>query len=234
MKLTSDTAPIKTHQTTLMVAALVSLLLWIVPFFGFILLPLQYLNTHLHEFSHALMGILTGGDVANIHVFGNGSGVTLIGGGSPYLVDSAGYVGATIIGALMIWFSRSERGAAITLRVIACLLLFSFVFWVRGDVVGFVAGLFWLGLLAVLPSVLKGRQLVFVGQLLGMQQCVASMQALYVLLRISVYPGIPNDAANMSTATGVPAIVWALTWGAIGLGTLYVTLRAAWISRPQG
>src|SRR5690348_9171182 len=103
--------PLRPHQNTLVIAAVVSLLLWIMPVFGYILLPLQYLNTHLHEFSHALVAIATGGSVDTIKVFSDGSGVTYA-SGVDILVNSAGYIGATIIGGLMIVFSRTERGAA--------------------------------------------------------------------------------------------------------------------------
>jgi hypothetical protein len=219
------------HQVTLLVAALISLVLWVVPYFGFALLPLVYLNTHLHEFSHALVAALSGGDVGTIHVFANGSGVTMA-SGSPILVNAAGYLGATIIGGLMILGSRTERGAAITLRTIAVVLLFSLVFWVRGDLVGVVSGFAWMILLFALPSMTKGRNLVFVAQLLGMQQCLASVQALYVLFRISAYGEPRSDAGNMAQYTGIPAIFWAMLWGAIGLGVLYATLRSAWKVRP--
>ena len=54
---------IKPHQTTLIVAALATLVGFLLPVVQKILLPLQYLNTHLHEFSHAMVAILTGAEV---------------------------------------------------------------------------------------------------------------------------------------------------------------------------
>ncbi len=228
----TPTGRLKPHQASILIAAGVSLLLWAIPVFGFVLLPLQYLNTHLHEFSHAFVGIVTGAEVGPIRVFANGSGVTLVAGGSPVLVSSAGYIGATIIGALVILFGRTERGAEITLRSVAVVLVLSFAFWVRGDLIGVVSGIFWIGALLWLPSVLKGKNLVLLAQFIGMQQCLASIQALYILLKISVYPDVASDAGNMAKITGVPAMVWAVLWGMIGLGTLYVTLRAAWGQRP--
>lgn len=225
----SSSTNLKPHQTTLVIAALISLLLWVVPIFGFILLPLQYLNTHLHEFSHAFMAIITGGEVDNIHVYAAGNGVTLA-SGSPFLVSSAGYVGAVILGALAIWFGRTEKGASVILRVLAVILVFSFVFWVRGDFVGVVSGLCWIAVLLALPALLKGSQLVFAAQFVGMQQCLAAVQALYVLLHISTYGG-QSDAQNMAEYTRVPALFWALLWSGIGLVTFYVTLRASWSNR---
>lgn len=217
---------LKPHQATLLLSAIASLILWVVPIFGFILLPLQYLNTHLHEFSHAFIAMITGGPVEYIHVFSNGSGITLA-GGSPWLVSSAGYLGATVIGALMIRFGGTERGASIVLRVIGAVLAFSMIFWVRGDVVGVVSGLLWIAFLFALPHMLKARSLVFVVQLLGMQQCLASVQALYILFNISAYGG-QSDAQNMAGFTGIPALVWATLWGVVGVAAVLLTLRSAW------
>lgn len=220
------------HQATLLVAAIASLLLWVLPGFGFILLPLQYLNTHLHEFSHALVATITGGHASSITVRSDGSGVTSISGGSMVLTSSAGYLGATIIGGLMILSSRSDRGAKTTLRLMACLLLLSFVLWIRGDWVGVFSGVLWIVGLLALPSITSGRNLVFASQFIGMQQCLASVQALYVLLKISAYSNMQSDAENMAGYSGVPALFWALLWGGIGLAALFVTLRLAWRSHP--
>jgi hypothetical protein len=217
---------LKPHQSSLILAGLASLILWVVPVFGFILLPLQYLNTHLHEFSHALIAALTGGPVDHIQVFANGSGVTLA-GGSPILVSSAGYIGATILGGLMIRFGGTERGAAIVLRATGAILAFSLLFWVRGDLVGVLSGILWTLALFAAPHFMQGRPLVFTAQLVGMQQCLASVQALYILYNISAYGG-QSDAANMASYTGVPAIFWALLWGVIGLGAVLMTLRSSW------
>jgi hypothetical protein len=227
---TSPSGSLKPHQTSLIWAAVVSLVLWAVPVLQFLLLPLQYLNTHLHEFCHAFVAQISGGSVGTIQVYADGSGVTMA-AGPPVLVNSAGYLGATIIGGLVIWFSRSERGAAITMRALAVVLLFSFVFWVRGDLVGVLTGLFWIAALLGLPSVMSGRNLVFGAQLIGMQQCLASIQSLYVLLKISSFGERRSDAGNMAEYTGIPAIFWALLWGVVGLGVLYVTLRASWTTR---
>lgn len=220
---------LRPHQSSLLLAAIASLVLWVVPFFGFILLPLQYLNTHLHEFSHAFVAMVTGGPVEYIHVFSNGSGVTLA-GGSPVLVSSAGYLGATIIGACIIRFSSEAKGATLMLRLTGVFLAFSMIFWVRGDLVGVVSGIFWTAALFAIPHLAKEKALVFIAQLIGMQQCLASVQALYILLNISAYGG-DSDAQNMAGYTNVPAMFWALLWGGLGIAAVVVTLRSAWNPR---
>lgn len=228
----TETAPLKPHQTTLVLAAVASLLLWVVPYFGWLLLPLIYLNTHIHEMCHALIAVGTGGQVEFIRVFASGGGVTPVSGGNFTLISTAGYLGATIIGGLMIWFSRSEKGAAMTLRILAVLLFISLLLWVRGDSVGVISSVFWIAALFAIPSLLKDRQLIFAAQLLGMQQCLTSVQGLYILFRISAYGGPDSDATNMAQLTHIPAMVWAVLWGLTGLGVLWITLQSSWKYRP--
>ncbi len=208
-------------------AGVVTLVLWVLPWFAFLAVPMQWLNTHLHEFCHAVMAVLTGGPVLNIIVHADGNGVA-IAGGSPLLVSSAGYVGASIVGALTIICSRTEAGASASMRIIGGLLAASLIFWVRGDAVGIASGIGWAILLFALPHVLRGRSLVFAAQFVGMQQCLMSVQALYILLHISAIPGAHSDADNLQQATGVPAIIWALLWSALGIGSLVLALKLAW------
>ena len=98
----------KPQQIGILVAGAVTLLLWLVPGAHLILLPLQYLDTHLHEMSHALATVFTGGSVETIQVYGNGSGVTQsLGVHHWVIVASAGYVGASLIGAALIFFTSA-------------------------------------------------------------------------------------------------------------------------------
>ncbi len=218
---------LRPHQSALLLAGAVTPVAWAVPVLGLALLPLQYLNTHLHELCHAIVGIGSGGDVHEILVFGDGGGVTPIYGGATVLEASAGYVGAAIGGALMILFSRHEVGARLTLRVLAGVLGLSLLLWVRGDAIGIITGIFWVAALAGL-SLLKGRWLLFAAQFVGLQQCLSSVRSLYVLVQISAIGEGHSDAGLMQNATGVPAIVWSLVWCAISLGLLTVALRRAW------
>src|SRR5688572_3849635 len=144
-----------------LLASLTSLILWAVPGAGMILLPLELLNTHIHEFCHAFVALATGGDVAYIKVFSSASGVTPVRGGSPILMASAGYVGAAVLGGLVLMFSRSDRSARNVLLCLAGVLTLSMVFWVRGDIAGVASGLLWIFLLFAMGKGLKGDALVF-------------------------------------------------------------------------
>lgn len=196
-----------------------------------VVLPIQYLNTHLHELSHALTAVGTGGDVQRIMVFSDGSGVTPVTGGNLLLTASAGYVGATLLGAALIAFSRTPKSAQRSMRFLAVLLAIAMVLWVRGDVMGLVMGWTWVGLLAWQP-LLKGQGFVYAAQFLGIQQGLASLQSVAGLVQLSAVTEVHSDATILQQTSGIPAIVWASMWCVFSLVVLGFTLKASWWKHP--
>jgi hypothetical protein len=222
---------LRPHQSVLIGASIAAVLAWIIPAVHFVVLPLQYLNTYLHELAHAVMAVLSGGDVHHILVFADGSGVTPVKGGSILLVASAGYVGASVMGALIVYFSRTEPLARRTLRVLAVVLALTLLVWVRGDLVGVVSGLVWILGLVLASAFLRGLPLLFFAQFIGIQQCLTSFQSIFTLLQVSAYTRHHSDAMLLQQFTGIPALFWALSWTLLSVVLVYVTLKASWRAR---
>lgn len=223
---------LKPHQRAILLAGLASVVIWGVPSLRVVMLPLIFLNTHIHEICHALTSLGTGGDVQMIEVFGNGSGVTLTRGGSALLISSAGYLGAALVGFGMVLASRTEAGTQQMLRVLALVLGAAMLLWLRGDGVGITFGVLWLGALVVGAQRLKGPTLLFAGQFLGVQQCLNSVSSVYDLLKITASTGLQSDAKNLEGITAVPAMAWAGLWCAVSVLLLMQGLRLAWVPKP--
>jgi hypothetical protein len=223
----------KKHQKILVWACVAALAVWVVAPLRILLLPLVYYNTHVHELCHALAGVLTGGKVDFVHVLANGSGVTQTAGGNPFLLSSAGYVGSSIVGGLLILGSGTSESARKMLWVAAGFLAFSMLFFVRGDAVGVLSGLAWIAALSLGALLLRGDGAVFAAQFLGAQQCLTSLQAFLALIAVTANDLGHSDAGNMEQFTGVPAIVWSLAWLAFSLVAIGVGLRAAWHNRQS-
>ena len=217
-----------------LLAALASLILWALPGAGMILLPLELLNTHIHELCHAVVALATGGDVEYIKVFSTGSGVTPVRGGSPLLTASAGYVGAAVLGGLILLFSRSEKGARNVLFGAAAALTLSMLFWVKGDIAGVASGLLWIFLLFAMGKGLKGDSLIFAAQFLGIQQCLRSVQSLYVLLHINATSNLHNDAKVAEMVSGIPSLIWALGWCLVSGAAMAAAFAPSLRSARQG
>ena len=198
------------------------------PSVGRFFLPVVYLNTHFHELCHALVALACGGEVEKIVVNANGSGVTPIRGGNVFLEASAGYLGATIVGAMTIFFSRRPEAARNVLRTLAIFLGVSLMVFVRGDSVGVVAGIFWVFAILAASRYLSGQSLVFSAQLLGLFMCLNAIQSVYTVLQISALTEMDSDAKIVASVTGLPPILWASMWCLTSLVLVGTTLRHSW------
>lgn len=219
------------RRKLVLVAAGLTAITWLVPALSLLTLPIVYLNTHIHELMHALMTLATGGSARTILVLADGSGVTQSAGGNTFLIASAGYVGASAVGAGLIVLGSDARRARQALSGLAILLVLGLVLWVRGDLVGLLSILGWIALLFVFSKQASGPAAMLGAQFLGMQQCLASVQALWVLLGISALSGVENDAQIAADASGIPGIVWAVGWCGVSLLAMVLALRKAW--RPD-
>ena len=224
---------LRKDQSILLLAGLASLVVWLFPIFRPFLLPLVYYNTHIHELCHALAGVATGGHVKEIIVRANGSGVTSVFGGSAWLLASSGYVGSAIVGGMLIAGSRTERGARRTLWIAAGFLLFSLLFFVRGELIGVVSAISWIAVLSACAHWLKQDKVIFAAQFLGIQQCITSAHAFLVLLQLTAFTDQHNDAKILQEAAGIPAIVSSVVWLMISAAIVFMTIRRAWSTKPK-
>src|SRR5438874_2686578 len=82
--------------TALIILTGLTLLLWDSPYVSWLLFPVKTFVTALHEFSHAIICLGTGGSVEGMTIVedyhGHG-GVTMCRGGNPLLYTPAGYLG---------------------------------------------------------------------------------------------------------------------------------------------
>jgi hypothetical protein len=226
-----DPNSLKPHQAALVLACVISVALWFLPFLRWVTVPLQYLNTHIHEAWHALSAVATNGLVSHIEVHANGNGETYTAGGSNLLISSMGYVGASLTGALLIWFSRTPKMARSALIVLSGALAYSLLVWVRRDIFGIASALAWIVALWAVAYLLDERKRVFAAQFLGVQQCLNSVQSLFFLVQISGFGIKQSDAGNMEKITHIPAIIWSVLWCAISFALMFMAFKLSWNSR---
>jgi hypothetical protein len=224
---------LRSDQKILMAAVFISALLWAIPYGSFALYPLGLLNTHIHELCHALAAIGTGGEVQHIVVNADLSGLTPVHGRSILLAASAGYVGSTIVGALMILASRTEKGARGMLWTSCAFIGLSALLFVRmpadqpSSWVGVASGILWTGAFVLMAKKLKGDWPAFAAQFIGVQLCLSSLWSFSALMSVAAVGG-HSDALIMQEHTGLPAFFWASTWLIIALAAIGFSLRAVW------
>lgn len=227
----------------LMLAAIVSVAFWFIPFAEILIYPFRIFVTFIHEGGHAIAALLTGNSVQSLSVSMSGSGeVYSTQGGtfSQMFVSSAGYLGAMAFGAVLLVLIRRAAAARIILFSCAFLILFlTFVFGFLKPIFNgpgsswaavpftFIAGVvISLGLYAI-GRWTGERVALFIVSMIAVQCILNALLDLKTVFFLSspFAPVVPNDAVNMANATGVPAIFWALLWIAVAFGILLLALR---------
>ncbi|KDQ26793.1 hypothetical protein PLEOSDRAFT_1043678, partial [Pleurotus ostreatus PC15] len=75
---------------------------WNVPGVRNIINPLKLFTIGWHELCHISMAILTGGRILKVTIDPFIGGATIVEGGHPYIILSAGYIGSTLLGGIFI------------------------------------------------------------------------------------------------------------------------------------
>ena len=191
--------------------------LWDTP----VVYPLKVFVVLLHEISHAMVAVATGGTIDKIVLDPNQGGACYCPGGNAFLTLSAGYLGSLAWGGLLVSAGQMKRinsrwvTGAVGLLVIGLTLAYvrsSFGFWF-GLAFGSV-----LVLGAVRLSVAVNQGILLT---LGLTSC------LYAILDIKSdvidRPDLRSDAAMLSELTGIDTVVWG------GLWIVIAVLASAWL-----
>lgn len=192
------------------------------------LYPFKLLVVLMHESSHALATLLVGGSVDAIRISPDQGGLTLSrfvpSWWRQIVVSSAGYVGSTVSGCVLLWVAARSREGRWPLIALAAWCALVAVLYVRdGFTLLFVgACAFALGLLARFgPPLLRRGGLVFLASF-------SCSYALYDirddLLHLSSWSG-GTDADALARATFIPALAWGTAWGLLSILLVGLTLR---------
>ena len=209
---------------TLFASALVGVLFW----HAWPLYPFKLLVVLMHESGHAFATLLVGGSVDRISISPDEGGVTFSRYAPGFLreivISSAGYVGSTVSGCVLLWTAARSRDGRWPVVALATWTSAVTLLWVRdGFTLLFVGGC----TLALLLVAKFGAPLLRRGLLVFLATFACSY-ALYDikddLLHFASRSG-QSDADALAHATLVPAIVWAVAWGALSIVLVVLTLR---------
>jgi hypothetical protein len=212
---------------TLLAMALV-FILWNVPALSGILAPIRLFVTYVHEASHSLAALISGGRVEGFLVSPDGSGLATTAGGSRLLIIPAGYLGAAFWGSLMFFVvNRFPRYINNIVMALGIGMVFFTLLYARPDESG--------SPMALILGVVFGMLLVVVGAraprmltmlILNVLALCCALEAVMDVVMLTQYIGatrgeIHNDAAAFANQfmplfppqTGATLV--AITWAAI-------------------
>lgn len=170
------------------------------------------INTAIHELGHALMALVTNGEVMKIRLLKDTSGTTTTKSKNKFsaiLVSLAGYPFAASVAWLCFYLISKEVCSAM-LIALSLLFLVMLVLWIRN----------WYGALWVLLFCTLNGFLIYYGNpqyifwaalFYAVVMLAESVHSALVLLYISIIsPHEAGDAANLMAASGIPSVVWSL------------------------
>jgi Peptidase M50B-like len=211
------------------VAIAVSLIASLTPWGPTLLYPFKLFTTWVHETSHALMTVLVGGRVTAVTIDPDTSGLThgLVPASrvARGLVASAGYLGAALVGCLLMAATRVERRARNILYGVGAFMLLTVVVWMR-NLFGVIVVLAWGLALVTMARRRMANALRFLLSLLAVQVALNSVYDIRVLFLVNG----PSDAATMARLFLLPAWFWAATWMLMSVAMLGWTL---WSTRGR-
>jgi hypothetical protein len=226
----ADDGRVSGRERALVLALIASLLLWNLPFGGFVLYPFKLLSTWLHELCHGVVMLATGAGFSHLEIYRDTSGIAISRSETGAIVASAGYLGASVSGALLLALGQGRRAARAILASVAALLAVTGILWVANDfgrvVVAVGAAAF------ALIAIGGGDRLTrFVVSFVAAQACIQAVLDIRVLFRSElVIDGRAvgaSDAHVMARNTFGTSQLWATVWLLASFAAFYVALRAA-------
>lgn len=242
----------KPQLTLLLIATAITIALWFIPYAEWLVYPVRLFVTFIHESSHALMALLTGGSVHSLTVSANGEGAVWSASSnwfSAVLTSSAGYLGTTFFGVLLLLLIRRDFSARAILYALGALVgLMTLIFGFIVPILNFFGGQVTLSSVAftTLAGAALAAGLLAVGRFgslkvmnfavafLAVQlvlNALSDLKTLFFLNAPLVGSDIQTDAMNMQNATGLPAVAWILIWIALSVVMISVGLRVYAVSR---
>lgn len=236
----------KPKAALLLIATVATVVLWFIPYAEYLVYPIRLFVTFIHEGSHALIAVLTGGAVQSLTISADGSGVVYSapsGFLGQILTSSAGYVGAAVFGVVMLALMRKNVSPnRILLGCGVFVGVMTLVFGIIAPIFNFLslnvpfssvaftvfAGLVLTGILLAMARFASTRVADFAVAFLAVQCLMNALSDLKTVLFINAPlsgSDIQSDAGNMAAATGIPAFLWVVVWIAISLVVITLGLR---------
>ena len=208
---------LKGHWQLIALTALV-FVLWTTP----VVFPLKVLVVFLHELSHGLAALATGGSIDSISVSAQQGGLAVTRGGNGFVILSAGYVGSLMLGMALLLVALRTRMDRAAVMALGFLMLVVTLLYVRG-------------LFGVAFSLATGVALLAIGRYLSREindmvlRLIGLTSVIYVPYDIFddtiARSGLRSDAYMLAEQYGGPTMFWGALWLAISLAVIYWGLR---------
>ena len=201
--------------------------LWSTP----LALPLKLMVVFFHELSHAVVAMLTGGEVVSLSVNLAQGGEVWTRGGSRFLTLSAGYLGSLAIGVALLLAALHGRIDRLVLGGLGGVMLVMLALYVRDlAAAGIIAGTSIALVAAAWALPTPACDLIL--RVIGLSSLIYVPYDIFddTLRRAS----LRSDARMLAEEVGGTTMLWGVLWLAISLVVIAACLRHILGRRTQG
>jgi len=184
--------------------------------------PFVVITTFLHEISHALAFVMTGGTVLEFNVHADGSGTVPGYDGSLFFIFSSGYVGSCLLGSMLYLLAARTHWDR--------WILGFFGVGVLALTIGFSGNSFSLFFSLITAIVALGlakfapRQICdFLIRFIGLSSMLYPVNDMY--RSIILNSNLRTDAVMLAEKVGGSSIIWGLLWMIVSLAIIALTLK---------
>ncbi|QDC10232.1 M50 family metallopeptidase [Oceanicola sp. D3] len=192
--------------------------LWRTP----VVYPLRIFVIFLHELSHGLAGLITGGSIVDISLDPREGGHALIRGGNRFITLSAGYLGSLVLGALILVTALRSRADRAALALCGAALLIVALLWVRTP-------------FALIFCLSTGAIMLAAARYLPHQAADLTLRVIGLTSLIYVpydifddtirRSALQSDARMLAEEFGGATVLWGGLWLLLSLGVIWLCLR---------
>jgi len=209
----------------LIIASILLSLISRLPFSFWIFYPLNLFTTYLHESSHGIMALLTGGKIIKFTISSDTSGLAYTTGGIKFLITSAGYLGTTLWGALLLLsIIKKTSEKKILIGLSSFLIIFTILF--SGNIISFLTGIFFSIFFLLLLKIKNKNITNFILSIISVSLCMQSFNDILSLIFLS-RTNIKTDAHIISESFyGIlPPMIIAVIWAFISIYIYYIVFK---------
>jgi hypothetical protein len=218
----------KSMLVAVLFAFVITVALTFIPIANKVLYPFKLFSTFVHEASHGLSAIITGGKWNSFVINVDTSGYALTQGGWRFIIIPAGYLGTSLIGGILLILSARKSHIARVILMItgSVLVLITLIFgkttptYLTG--IGFGGVLFFIGFLT------KGFFPAFVLNFLAVNLSLNALLDVKTLFFHTTGAYGANDAVSMNAQVlGLGNITWAVIFVLASVLITYGFLKKA-------
>lgn len=183
-----------------------------------------------HEFGHAITAVLTGGHVKSISLDPREGGVTHMVGGRSAITLPAGYLGSSLIGALLIFCGFDIVASKIASMVLTVCFLLT-LWWGKRDWLTILTILLAVGLLVACWFIVHAEPLRFVVLFIGVMSSLYSVWDIcddLILRKVN-----SSDASVFAKRYGGSSQCWGVIWSIISIIFMAAGIVAGIAAFPQ-